>query len=243
MARARSAIALAALLLVVPGCLDQAGLPALEMTVNQGEAKWGQAVAVTIENVGSEHHPAPVGVEVVALNGSVVRTYEDVTADRGISPNGQVTVTWNGLDDEGRPVLWGNYTIRTTTNEVRGVVEILRPDNYAITVDPEPRETQAGSEMSFIVENNGTVWLNGSLTVAAGKDETVLYNNTAPVELAPGDSYTFHWRGQDPDGQRPEPGKYLVGARLELDESSRPAGGDEEGPTPFAQDVFTLTES
>lgn len=243
MARAPAAVALAALLLVVPGCIDQGGLPELQMTVNEPEAKWGQAVAVTIENVGQEHRGAPIGVEVVAGNGSVVRTYEDVTADRGIPPNGQVTVTWNGLDDQGRPVLWGNYTIRTTTGEVRGVVEILRPDNYAITVDPDPRETPAGSEMSFHVKNNGTVWLNGSLTVAAGKDDTVLYNNTAPVELAPGESYTFHWQGRDPDGERPEPDKYLVAARMDLDESSGPATQDGDGPTPFAQDVFTLTEA
>jgi hypothetical protein len=231
---ALSGLATAVALVATAGCAGLGGAPALTMTVDEDTAEWGEAVQVTLRNVGEGDQPAPVDLRVVSTNGTTVRTFEDVTGGRGIAPGGQVTVAWNGLNDEDRPVLWGNYSVQAMNGQHRGTVEILPPDNYAITVDPEPRETEAGSPMTFVVENNGTVWLNGTLDVLAGKDETVLYNTSASVRLAPGEAYEFHWRGKDPDGEDPEPDKYLVGARLELDR--------EDGPTPFAQDVFTLTE-
>lgn len=229
----RPAIALVTVAaLVLSGCVDTGGLPQLEGTVDQRTAEWGQAVQFTITNVGESRYPAPVTVDVVARNGTVVFTYEDVTAGRGIPANGQVSVSWNGLNHAGRPVLWGNYTMRVEGGEASGVVEFLRPPNYALEVDPVPREAPAGEPITFQVENNGTVWLNGSLTVAAGRQGNIFYNNTVPVELAPGDHYNLTWNGHKPNGDPPEAKRYLVAARMELG----------EGPTPFAQDFFTVTE-
>lgn len=232
----RLALVLAAAgLVLAPGCANLGGVPTLDMTVDKPTAEWGQPLQFTVTNHGEGDQPAPVPVEVLAHNGSTVRSYEDVTAGRGIPAGGQITVAWNGLDDDGRPVMWGNYTVEVLGGELRGTVQILQPDNYAITVDPKPRETEAGDEMTFLVNNTGSVWLNGTLTVAAGKDDTVLYNTTTPpIELAPGETYEAHWQGQDPDGEDPEPDKYLVAARMTLE-------GDDQ-PTPFARDVFTLTE-
>lgn len=219
--------------MLLAGCVDQGGLPALDMTVDQPTAEWGDAVQVTIENTGQGHRPAPVTVQVVAQNGTVVRTFEDVTGGRGIPAGGQISVAWNGLNDDGRPVLWGNYVMRVEGAQARGEVQMLRPPNFAITIDPIPNETAAGEPITFRVNNTGNIWLNGSLTVAAGRQDDIFYNNTVDVELPPSGHYNMTWSGHKPNGDKPEPDKYLVAARMDL--------GD--GPTPFAQDVFTLTES
>lgn len=231
----RAPFALLTALVLLAGCVTFYDSPQLSVTVDEDTMEWGHAIQVTIENEADAHYPAPVPVTVLTqgTDPTPVRTLPDVTGDRGIQPNGQITVSWNGLNDDGDPIMWGDYTLQIGDEAIEETVTILRPPNYAIAVDPDPRDAPAGSPITFTVTNNGTVWLNGTLTVAAGKDETVLYQNEAAVQLAPEASYEFHWQGYDPDGNEPEPDKYLIGARMDL---------DEDGPRPFGQDVFNITE-
>lgn len=219
--------------LFTAGCVDQGGLDQLQGSIDDRTVEWGEAAQFTIRNVGEGKAPAPITVKAVSANGTVVRTWEDVTAGRGIPPNGQVSLHWNGLNEEGRPVLWGNYTFQVEDSQAQGIVQLLRPPNFALDVDPDPRETETGDSVTFTVSNDGNVWLNGSLTVAAGRQDNILYNNTVDhVELPPGGHYNMTWNGQNPDGEDPEPQRYLVAARMEL---------DNDGPTPFSQDWFELT--
>ncbi|MDX1611198.1 MAG: hypothetical protein R3185_02430 [Candidatus Thermoplasmatota archaeon] len=229
-----SHLLLATVLLTVAlaGCTQQTGLPQLQVSVANDEVKWGQAAQLTIRNVGQGDQPAPIRVEVASANGTVVRVYPDVTGGRGLPAGGQLSVAWNGTNEAGRPVLWGTYTLRVADHDRQATVRLLQPPNYAMTVDPIPREAPSGSPMRFVVNNTGTVWINGTLEVAAGREETILYSNQARIELAPGESYELLWNGKDPDGEDPEPQRYLVAARVEPD----------QGPTPFAQDVFRLTD-
>lgn len=228
------ALAVAAALLL-PGCVDRGGLGQLQASVEDETIEWGEAAQFTIRNVGEGRVPAPVTVQAVSGNGTAVRTWEDVTGGRGIPANGQVSLHWNGLDDDGRPVLWGNYTLQVEGASAIGHVQLLRPPNYALDVEPDPRTTETGNSVTFTVSNDGNVWLNGSLTVAAGRSDNVLYNNTVDeVRLPPGGHYNMTWNGQGPDGEDPEPQRYLLAARMEL---------SGEGPTPFSQDWFELTEA
>lgn len=230
-------LGLVAVLLTTPllvGCTDTTGgLPRLSLTVAEDQVKWGTAAQVTIRNTGQGLAPAPLEVQIrSASDGETVRTIEDVTGGRGLSADGQITVTWNGSNDQGKPVLWGNYTLSVEGYDKRATFQLLQPPNYAITIDPIPRETEAGEPMEFRLNNTGTVWLNGTITVAAGRSDDILYTNQVDVELSPGEGYSFFWNGRYDNGTQPEPDKYLVAARMDLDQ--------EDGPTPFAQDVFTL---
>ncbi len=231
----RAPLCLLVTLTLLTGCVTFHDAPTLSVTVDKDTMEWGHAVQVTIKNEADAHYPAPVPITILTQGDdpTPVRTIEDVTGDRGIQPNGQITFSWNGLNDDGDPILWGDYTMRVGNEAIEETVTILQPPNYALTVDPDPREAPTGSPMTFIVNNTGTVWLNGTLTVAAGKDDIVLYENEATVQLAPDASYEFRWQGYTPDGEEPEPDKYLIGAIMDL---------DEDGPTPFGQDVFDLTE-
>lgn len=215
------------------GCATQDGLSQLQGSVTDPTIEWGQAAQFTIVNTGEDRAPAPITVEVRSVDGTVVRTWEDVTGGRGIPPNGEVSLHWNGLDEEGRPVLWGNYTMVVEGSNARGRVQLLRPPNYALDVNPDPKRAPAGEPITFVVENDGNVWLNGSLTVAAGRGEEILYNNTVDVQLPPAGHYNMTWNGRGPDGETPEAKRYVVATRMTLD----------EGPTPFSQDWFELTGS
>lgn len=217
------------------GCVDRGGLAQLQGNVTTETIEWGEAAQFTIRNVGEQRAQAPIRVEIVAPNGSVVRTYPDVTGGRGIPPGGQVSLSWNGLSGAGRPVLWGNYTFRVVPYGVTGHVQLLRPPNYAIDVDPDPRKTERGNPVTFTVENTGNIWLNGSLTVAAGRQGNLFYNHTVEeVRLPPGGHYNLTWNGQNRSGEPPEAKRYLVAARMDL------VGQDQ--PTPFSQDFFELTK-
>lgn len=235
MTMAANRLLLAALLLASPmlaGCTEQPGLPRLTMSVDDPEVRWGNAFQAVIRNTGDGKAQAPVQLQAISANGTVVRTIEDITGGRGIPVGGQTVIPWNGTNDEGRPVLWGTYTLLLPQSQARVDVELLPPPTYAMTVDPIPREAPAGDRMTFQVNNTGTEWINGTLTLAAGRSETILYTSEVEVQLAPDQGYTFHWDGKDPDGEDPEAQKYLVAARVEP---------SEQGPTPFAQDVFELT--
>lgn len=195
------------------------------------EVRWGLAAQLTIANIGKARVPPPVQVDVVSTNGTVVRSFADVTGGRGIAANGRIAVNWNGTNDEGRPVLWGTYTMRVPGYGVGDEVELLRPPHHAIEIEPMPRQTRAGSPIEFRVLNTGTTWVNGTMTVAAGRDSTMLYAATVDVRMPPDTERSFYWAGKDRQGKPPEAQKYLVAVRVE----------PEDGPTPFAQDVFTLT--
>ncbi len=225
------------LLLTTPllaGCTDTTtGLPRLSTTVADDTVQWGSAAQVTIKNSGQGPASAPLTVQIIAASdGSVVRTIEDITGGRGLPAGGQITVTWNGSNDAGKPVLWGNYTMAIDGYDARSTFELLKPPNYAITIDPIPRETPAGDPMEFRLNNTGNVWLNGTITIAAGRGDDILYTSQAEVQLPPKNGYSFFWNGRYDNGTEPEPDKYLVATKMEL---------EEEGPRPFAQDVFTLT--
>ena len=227
------AAVLAALLLSVAltGCVEQ-GSPELRLSLASETVAWGGAAQVTLRNVGDAHLPAPVPLEVRSSNGTLVRAFEDVTGGRGIAVNGQVSVSWSGLNAEGEPVLWGAYTLAVpgTQQQARFVLE--RPPHYAITIDPIPREVPAGQGIEFRVNNTGTTWVNGTMSVLGGRDALVVYQAEAEVTLAPGTGRSFFWGGRMPDGSLPEAQKYLVAAAVEPD----------EGPRPFAQDVFEVLE-
>lgn len=230
-------LGLVAILLTTPllaGCTDTTtGLPRLSASVAEDTVQWGSAAQVTIRNTGDGPAPSPLTVEITAASdGQVVRTIEDITGGRGLPADGQITVTWNGSNDQGKPVLWGNYTLSVDGYTARSTFQLLKPPNYAITVDPIPRETEAGKPMEFRLNNTGNVWLNGTVTIAAGRGENILYSNQADVELAPKQGYSFFWNGRYENGTEPDADKYLVATQIDL---------DEDGPRPFAQDVFTLT--
>lgn len=217
---------------LLAGCTETSGLPRLSMSVAEDEVDWGSAAQVTIRNVGDGPAPAPVTVEITSVrDGQTVRTIENITGGRGLPAGGQITVSWNGSNDDGKPVLWGNYTMSLQGHTTRATFELLQPPNFAITVDPIPREAPAGEPMEFRLNNTGTVWLNGTVTIAAGRGENIFYHNEVDVELAPEEGYSFFWNGKHENGTEPEADKYLVATRMDL---------DEDGPTPFAQDVFTL---
>lgn len=230
MSRTVALLILAILAIPLSGCVDQ-GTPVVETAMAKDTIKWGQAAQLTIRNTGDGPLPAPVTVVVRSSNGTVVRTYEDITNGAGIPVNGQVSLSWAGVNDADEPVLWGNYTMEVVGHSVARRVELLRPPHHAITIDPIPREVQAGRSMTFRINNTGTTWVNGTMAVTAGREELILYTADAPVVLAPGQGRSFLWNGKAPDGSTPEAQKYLVAVRVEPD----------AGPTPFAQDVFTLT--
>ncbi len=217
------------------------GLPQLTSTVAEDTLEWGSAVQITIRNTGEGPFPAPVSLEIQNQDGQAVRALDDITRGEGLAPSDQITYAWSGLDEAGDPVLWGEYTILVADGEIRETVTVLQPDNYALTVDPIPEEVRTGSTMTFAVNNTGTVWLNGTLNVVAGKsyddedrDDVELYSNSIEnVQLRPEGTYEVTWNGYNPDGEEPEPDTYLVGAMMEL---------DQDGPTPYAQDVFELTQ-
>lgn len=228
----RRALFLALLVLSAPlvGCVDQ-GTGRLAVTLQDERLRWGDAAQLTLRNVGDGPVPAPVRVVVVSPNGTVVRTIEDATGGRGIPEGGQISVSWNGLNDAGDPVLWGSYRFEVPGHQGTARVELERPPHHAITVDPVPRTTAAGSPIDFVVNNTGTTWVNGSMLVAAGREDVILYRAEVEVTMPPGTSRTFFWPGKDLDGGTPEAKKYLVAVKVEPD----------DGPKPFAQDVFTLT--
>lgn len=224
---------------LLAGCTSTDAPPVLQVSMAEETIKWGQAAQLTIQNVGDGEAPAPITVRVVSANGTVVRTYEDIRDGRPLPAGGTVSLSWNGLDDAGNPVLWGSYTMVVEGYDLRRSVELLRPPHHAITVDPIPRESPAGEPMEFLVNNTGTTWANGTMTMAAGKGEQVLYINEVDVRLSPNGTgpssrYSAHWNGMNENGTTPEPDKYLIAVRIEP--------FDEDAPTPFAQDVFTLTE-
>ncbi len=217
---------------LLAGCTEPTGLPRLTMSVAEDEVTWGSAAQVTIRNVGDGPAPPLLTVEITSVrDGETVRTIENITGGRGLPAGGQITVTWNGSNDAGKPVLWGNYTMSLEGHTTGATFQLLQPPNFAITVDPIPRQAPAGTSMEFRLNNTGNVWLNGTVTIAAGRGDDILYHNEVDVELAPEQGYSFFWNGRYENGTEPDPDKYLVATGMAL---------DEEGPTPFAQDVFTL---
>jgi hypothetical protein len=160
------------------------------------------------------NEPSFIDVEIRGLDD---RRWKGLIAEQ--RPKGIVRLTWDGTDDQGRPVPDGQYVVRLRAEagrrkwnaSRRTILDRTAPPLGTLTVTSAalagPGEGECRVTTSAL--DRGTV-----LVEAAPGAEELAVARTGPTAVAAGDPVVWNWDGKRADGTPAPPGLYVIRASL-----------------------------
>ncbi|MGQ0535729.1 MAG: hypothetical protein ACT4PT_06635 [Methanobacteriota archaeon] len=221
----------------------ESGTPLLALQAGDDTVLYGEPVVLILRNDGTGRLEGRPTLVVRDEAGAVLFAPPEFNGETlRLGAGDRAFARWDGTGPGGEPASWGNYSARATLagQSAEASFVILRPPARAVNVTTGSREYAVGANVDVHVNNNGDLWVNGtiSFTVVLQCNETgcpqspvAEFDAGGRILLAPGGHYDTFWDGKTRSGSPAGPGTYRIQAL---------ANDEARGPVP-AENWFRLT--